>query len=47
MTQLELFPLELTELELKILNEMIFEICCECYPHDEFFEVETGSFVAV
>lgn len=47
MTQLELFPLELTDWELKILNEMIFEICCECYPHDEFFEVEPGSFVAV
>ena len=47
MTQLDLFALELTELELAELNKRIYEICCECYPHDEFFEVEPGSFVEV
>jgi len=47
MTQHDLFPLELSEQELKLLNQMIYEICCECYPHDEFFEVEPGCFVEV
>jgi hypothetical protein len=47
MTQLELFPLELTDSELAELNKRIYEICCECYPHDEFFEVEQDSFVEV
>lgn len=47
MTQLELFPLELTEMELAELNKRIYEICCECYPHDEFFEFEPDCFVEV
>ena len=47
MTQLELFALELTDPELAELNKRIYEICCECYPHDEFFEVEQDSFVEV
>lgn len=47
MTQLDLFPFELTDSELVELNKRIYEICCECYPHDEFFEVEPGEFVEV
>lgn len=40
MMQLELFPLELTQWELEKLNQWIYEICCECNPHDEFFEFD-------
>ena len=47
MTQAELFPQELTQAELAELNKRIYEICCECYPHEEFFEVEPTVFVEV
>ncbi len=47
MTQLELFALELTDRELEMLNADLREICDLYNPHDEFFEVEPGSFVEV
>lgn len=47
MLQLELFPLELTQWELEKLNQWLYEICGECYPHDEFFEFEPNRFVEV
>lgn len=47
MTQLELFPLELTDTELTELNHRLREICDECTLHDEFFEFEPGCFVEV
>lgn len=47
MKQLDLFPFVLTDAELKKLNLLIQEICEQCYPHDEFFEVEPGIFFEV
>jgi len=47
MTQLELFPLELTDLELARLNALLREISESMNTHEEIFEFDLDSDFAV